>query len=189
MLTLALTWWRWPFDQLSDNLWPNGFDLEGVVPLAYSVFALALAIAAGALVRKVIPAMVVTLAGFLAMRLPVEILARPHYQPPLTALWDVLQATDAVGARDWVLESGFANAQGQPQDFRLAFSLCAPTVPDGTDKLPVFQCFHDHGIFNYALYQPADRFWLYQGIEVAIFGVVAVVLLGLAVWWIRRRLS
>ena len=43
-----------------------------------------------------------------------------------------------------------------------------------------------HGI---ATYQPADRYWLFQGIETAIFIGLAVVLAGFCFWWIRRGLG
>ena len=42
------------------------------------------------------------------------------------------------------------------------------------------------GAYNWQLYQPADRFWLFQGIETAIFVALAVLLLFLAVRRIRR---
>jgi hypothetical protein len=38
-------------------------------------------------------------------------------------------------------------------------------------------------------YQPASRFWAFQGIETAIFFAVALLLIGLCFWWVRRRLT
>ena len=38
-------------------------------------------------------------------------------------------------------------------------------------------------------YQPANRYWAFQGIETAIFIVVALLLVGLCFWWVRHRLS
>jgi hypothetical protein len=38
-------------------------------------------------------------------------------------------------------------------------------------------------------YQPASRFWAFQGIETAIFLVLALLLAGLCFWWVRHRLS
>jgi hypothetical protein len=38
-------------------------------------------------------------------------------------------------------------------------------------------------------YQPASRFWAFQGIETAIFLALALLLAGLCFWWVRRRLS
>ena len=50
-------------------------------------------------------------------------------------------------------------------------------------------CANHAGLHFAAYYQPADRYWLFQGIEAAIFLAVAVALLGLTVWWLRRRVS
>ncbi len=188
LLTVALTWWNSPFATLGGNLQPTAFDFEGIVPLAYIAYALALAIAAGTVLRRTIPAMVVTLVGFLALRLPIEFALRPNYRPPITATWDVLVSTTPYGPHDWLLQSGFANRQGQPVDFDPIFAACAPANPD-VSKISVFQCLHDHGIQSYALYQPADRLWLFQGIEAAIFFGAALALLILTIWWVRTRLS
>ncbi len=38
-----------------------------------------------------------------------------------------------------------------------------------------------------AVYQPASRFWLFQGIETALFGGVALVLIAFAAWWLHER--
>jgi ABC-type transport system involved in multi-copper enzyme maturation permease subunit len=37
-------------------------------------------------------------------------------------------------------------------------------------------------------YQPASRFWAFQGIETAIFLVAALLFVGLCFWWVHRRL-
>jgi hypothetical protein len=39
------------------------------------------------------------------------------------------------------------------------------------------------------LYQPADRFWMFQGIEAAIFVALALALLVLTLWWMRHRIA
>ena len=38
-------------------------------------------------------------------------------------------------------------------------------------------------------YQPASRYWAFQGIEFAEFALVTGLLLLLTVWWVRRRIS
>jgi hypothetical protein len=53
----------------------------------------------------------------------------------------------------------------------------------------ITQCIHTHGWHRYLMYQPADRFWLFQGIESAIFFALAAALLVLSVYWIRRRIA
>jgi hypothetical protein len=39
------------------------------------------------------------------------------------------------------------------------------------------------------VYQPASRYWAFQWYEMAIFLGLAVILVGLCFWWIRRRIS
>jgi hypothetical protein len=36
-------------------------------------------------------------------------------------------------------------------------------------------------------YQPASRYWAFQGIETAVFLALAAVLAGFCYWWVRRR--
>ena len=43
--------------------------------------------------------------------------------------------------------------------------------------------------FTHAVYQPASRFWLFQGIETALFGGAALALIAFAAWWIHQRAS
>ena len=43
-------------------------------------------------------------------------------------------------------------------------------------------------VYSHAVYEPASRFWLFQGIETAMFGGVALVLVAFAAWWAHGRL-
>jgi hypothetical protein len=38
-------------------------------------------------------------------------------------------------------------------------------------------------------YEPASRYWVFQGIETALFVALAALLLFASVWWVRRRLT
>ena len=44
-----------------------------------------------------------------------------------------------------------------------------------------------HGYRGYLTYQPASRFWAFQGIETGIFVVLAAVLLAVTFWVLKRR--
>src|SRR5262249_39924083 len=61
--SVLLMWWRAPLDQVAGDRFANGFDLEGAVPVAYALFALALGMAAGVLVRRTVPAMAAAFMG------------------------------------------------------------------------------------------------------------------------------
>jgi hypothetical protein len=58
-------------------------------------------------------------------------------------------------------------------------------------RLATGQCIHNVGLrFHEAIsYQPASRFWAFQWLESAIFVGLAIALLALAVYWVRRRLG
>ncbi len=193
LLIALLTWWRGPFDHLDGAFAPSGFDFEGIVPLAYMTYAFALAIAAGTLLRRTIPAMTVTVTGFLAVRLPILNWARPQYQPPLMYTWDpALAPPPGVQHRgDWSIDGSWVDSLGHKLDLNQVFSTCAPnsTHIDMQPGTAFTQCTHAQGWLYTVTWQPADRFWLFQGIETAIFVGVSVALLALTIWWVRRRLA
>ena len=83
VISALVTWWEGPNNALQLNAFDTGrFDIMGIVPVAYSLFALALGIAAGALLRRVLPAMAVTLAGFIAVRARDRVLAAASLPEP-----------------------------------------------------------------------------------------------------------
>jgi hypothetical protein len=188
-LSLLLMWWRGPLDQVSGDRFATGFDLEGVAPVAYALFAVALGIAAGVLTRRTVPAMAVTFVGFVALRGVIEFALRPRYVPPVARVSDPTQGNPTPYNGDWVFNGGFAylDRSGHHLTAAQAVNVCSGSAKGTT--LGFTSCLHDHGIRLLNLYQPANRFWLFQGIESAIFFVLAVALLALAVWWVRSRLA
>jgi ABC-type transport system involved in multi-copper enzyme maturation permease subunit len=84
-LSLMATWWASPLDKVNQNRFSaSQFALHGFVPAGYAVFAFALAATVGLLMRRTLPAMAVTLAGFIGARLAVTYWLRPHYLSPVT---------------------------------------------------------------------------------------------------------
>jgi hypothetical protein len=73
------------------------FDLRGIVPVAYAVFALAVGVAAGALIRRVIPAMAASLGAYAAVRLAVEFWLRPHFATPRTVSYGFFRSNPRMG--------------------------------------------------------------------------------------------
>jgi hypothetical protein len=191
-MTALMTWWHAnAWSQLDGHIQPLMYDFEGIVPLAYCAFALALGIAAGVLIRRTVPAMAVALVGFLAVRLPMEFLLRPRFQPPLTYTQDILTVlspttqTPLRGA--WNLGEGWLDSAGHQLADSTVFQTCDPRV--GGTKVDLFQCIHNHGWLAFTTYQPADRFWPFQAIEAGVVVALAVGLLALAIWWVRRRIA
>lgn len=189
VVSLLLTWWLQPWDALDGRLGNAAFDFEGTAILGYVLFALALAIAAGALLRRAIPAMAVTLAGFLAVRLPVEFHLRALYQTPLTVTYDIANRASgvAIGRGDWMIRETFVDQAGRHLSDDQVYGACLTGFK--TSKDTFLQCVHDHGWLLQDVYQPASRFWTFQGIETAIFTCLGAALLALTIWWVTRRMS
>jgi hypothetical protein len=108
-----VTWWSGPRNALYGNaLQPNDFDMQGIVPVAYALFGMALGIAAGALLRRTLPAIAVTLAGFVGVRTVVAEFFRAHYLTAVTSYYSATSNwTTPPGA--WVLGTGVVNKSGQ----------------------------------------------------------------------------
>jgi hypothetical protein len=149
--------------------------------------------------------MVVTLLGYIAARISIDALARPRYLPPLSVTWDPyttlslhqpFRATATMGpynGPDWVFYNGWVNHAGQSVYDGSVYKVCS-APPDWNDNgalpgTPFTACTHAHGWLYLVTWQPPDRFWLFQGIESAIFFGLAAVLLALAFWWVQTRIS
>ncbi|MFG1747648.1 ABC transporter permease [Micromonospora chalcea] len=185
---LGMSWWVAPLTQAAyeGRLGMIVFDLQGIVPIGYTLFAVALGVFAGTVWKRMLPAMGITLAGFIGVRAAVALLARPHYQPARTQTFPIeREGPPEISRGDWILTQGVRNPDGTmiAKDTRIQ---CPPggKGPDG--RVCGAELGLQPGAYNWQLYQPADRFWLFQGIETGIFLALALLLLYLAVRRLRR---
>jgi hypothetical protein len=180
LLFTMLTIWYRPIGQINGSFGPTAFDTTGPVLVASALLILSLGILAGTLTRHTVMAMLVALIVFLAIRLPIEFLLRPNYQPPITITWPLNQAKPAdITDQNWTIATGWIDAQGN----RVSRVHC-------TGLQPIEQCLAADGYTtNYLIYQPASRFWLFQWIETSIDLVLTIVVLGITTWLVRRRLN
>jgi ABC-2 family transporter protein len=180
-VSLVVMWWRSPFDTLEGRIGPSGFDLEGIVVPAYALFALALGVLAGLVLRRTVAAMTATLVAFGATRLLVSEFVRPHFMAPLHR---VISATATGGTSgDWVLSNTLVDGGGRQ-------------ITAGREELAVHHA-QQAGIdpHTYILtlgwrrvisYQPAGRFWTFQLLEAGLFAGLAVALVLVSLWLVRR---
>jgi hypothetical protein len=49
------------------------------------------------------------------------------------------------------------------------------------------ECLHNHGVLALQQYQPESRFWLFQGIEAAVFVALALMLIAIAYRVLPRK--
>ncbi|MEH1164262.1 transporter [Micromonospora sp. CPCC 205539] len=185
---LGMSWWVEPLTQATQEgrLGMIVFDLQGIAPIGYTLFAVALGIFAGTVWKRMLPAMGITLAGYVGVRAAVAILARPHYQPARTQTFPIEgEGIPELSRGDWILSMGIRNADGTmvAEDTRIQ---CPPGGKGPTGKACGEELGIGPGAYNWELYQPADRFWLFQTIETGVFVALALILLYLAVRRVRR---
>jgi hypothetical protein len=187
--SLLLAWWLHPFAQLQfgggySRMDLDSFDSQGLVPVAYSLFAFALGVAAGVVVRRTLPAMAITFAVYVPLRLWVQSL-RAHFATPLQITYQAFGTSPRAGLGDWIIQSRILNGAGRTVSDQTVLSTCG--VGPSTPKPDVLGCLAAHGYHQLDIYQPASRFWTFQGIESAIFLGLTVALLAVAVYWTTRR--
>jgi hypothetical protein len=176
LLAVLVSWWRIPENGLFDRLSPGAFDVQGIVPIAYSVFAMAIGIAAGVVLRRTLPAVTAALAGFIAVRAAIALFLRQHFMAPITHSFPINVDTSPSLAHIWWLTGYIANAAGRSS----AFGVPVPPAC-GTNVYQQLQaCLAGHGFHRIVTYQPANRFWTFQAIEAGIFLVLTVALLAFA---------
>ena len=214
-LTGLTNWWLAPLLAVEPRQFEQGtFGALGVMPIVYGIAALAIGVAAGTFTRKLVPAMAVTLVLFLVLRVGVELGVRPHYLEPVSGTYEFPElqvgSTAATMPLGWMIVEQTETADGQKVgggvgvDFDLLLDVCpeaavapdrgvveggAPVrAPDETVSA-LTTCAREKGFRVVAVFQPADRFWLFQGIEAAIYLVLAGLLVAASAWWIRNRVT
>jgi hypothetical protein len=160
LLTLAVTWWCHPIDAAINaghpgtgslalsRLRPPIFDARGLAPIGYTAFAYCLGVAAGILTRRTIPAMVLTLAVFVAVQLAVPTLVRPNLgSTDLTTPITRSNLQGMVFDGPPALEASFASSRTVPATLDIdigkpgAWVTSSQTIDrtgDAVDRLPVW---------------------------------------------------
>jgi hypothetical protein len=82
LLSLVVTWWAGPLDRAGLNQFAT-FDQRGIAPIGYAAFAFTLGVLAGALIRRTVTAMFVTLTVFVAVRITEFSWLRPRLLHPV----------------------------------------------------------------------------------------------------------
>jgi hypothetical protein len=195
-VSALVTWWSGPDNALQlDQFKPGRFDIMGIVPVGYALFAMALGLCAGALMRRTLPALAVTLAGFLVVRAAVTLWLRPHYLSAITVTYKLFSGFTPAGSY-WQLGQGILNPAGQlvPAPNGVAVdgipvgslpSACAAAasgIRPGPSCRQALAAYH-----GFITYQPASRYWAFQGIEFGIFAALAAALIAVAAVVLLRR--
>jgi hypothetical protein len=207
LLGLMLTWWAQPVYKAAgvagsgtglsfDRFSPLMFGTYGIAPIGYAALAFALGLAIGMLIKRTIPAMATTLAGFAFIEIAWPNWIRPHLIPAARSTSPLLasqiqgltigtnqQMTVYAGVNKpggWVLSSQTVSAAGQP-----FAGHATPSCLNGTPQCNAsIAALH---LKELVVYQPAGRFWSFQLYETGLFIAIAIGLAIFCSWWIRRR--
>ncbi|MGX7678401.1 hypothetical protein ACSMXN_05855 [Jatrophihabitans sp. DSM 45814] len=182
-LSGMVTWWSGTQNSYHQNRFdPLQFDIQGLMPASYTLFAAALGLLAGVLWRRVLPAIVTTVVGFVAVRFLIENYLRQHYAKAVTTIDPaVVNGDQPRGA--WSLHG----------DLLHNGSVVSGPIPVPRDCIAVQSraemtaCLQRNGYHFSQTYQPANRYWTFQWIESGIFVAIAAVLVAIAVITVRRR--
>ncbi len=179
---------------------PTTFDIVGVVPIAYALFAFALGSALGAIIRRSAWAFAAGIPIYAGVRL----LVRQYVRPGLLSPSATASATGNPTGSAWVTNAGYvplgrlSPAAGQSwQSGEEAIANCTTTLTHTATSSAQFEaiasrawstCTSRAKVHLVTQFQPSSHFWPLQGLEFAIFLGVALALFvtaGLAVQWWR----
>lgn len=198
VLAALTTWWSGPINAWQASAFePGQFDTQGIVPIGYAVFAVTLGIAVGTMARRTLPAIAVVLGGFIGVRLLISDLLRPHYMAAVTTYYNLTGSFTPPGqawvyAQGAVSRTGVVVAAGWGDLYPALQPACRPLLSGPASGKSgslsaVFSCMQAHGWRGFATYQPASRYWPFQGIETGIYLLLAAALLAVTFTIVRRR--
>jgi len=207
LLSLMISLWSGPLyqaaqkaggsDELSISRFaPPLFGANGVAPIGYAAFAFVLGVTVGVLLRRLVPAMAITLALFAAVQLLMISAVRPHLIPASSAIEPLSAVTfNGEGETDnghllldlgtinrmpgaWIVNARPVNSAGQ----------LAATVPQPCASMTNtwLQCLASHGVRIQVSYQPTSRYWAFQWLETGTFVTLAAGLGALCYSRVRR---
>jgi hypothetical protein len=201
-VSALVTWWSSPVNALQhQNFRAGQFDVQGIVPVSYALFAVALGIAAGAVLRRTVPALATTIGVFVALRVVIASYVRPHYMTAVTKTYRLAFAhpMPSIPGSYWQVSRGIVGPGGQAASSAahsgvgVSINGTLVTLPPACNSLlsqdppKIFSCLAAHGYRAFITYQPANRYWAFQGIEAGIFALLAAALVAVSVIVVLRR--
>jgi hypothetical protein len=186
-----------------DRFEPLAFSSQALVPVAATIFAVAVGVALGAWLKKILPALGATLVLLLVLQVTIPLTARPHYQPAQVST----VALDQLGKREfrplgpsgkeWVIDTKLITDRGQVLDTNSPPRQCV--IKPGGDKAkggafstgngPIIglACITSLGYHWEVKYQPTYRYWNFQWVETALYLSLAGVAIAATYWLVLKR--
>lgn len=179
--TVVVMWWYAPLVPLDGRIGQTGIqEIYGAVFVARAVFAVAVGVLAGAALRRVVPAIGVTLVVWIAVVIASITTLRQHLLPRLTLV-------DAPNTPNgWIISDVWRSPAGTVLNSTQVATAQYNASAAG-HKFDAAQYLYRQGYVHTIVYQPANRFWALQSIEAGILIVVSAALLLTAIRLVQRR--
>jgi hypothetical protein len=203
-LSLLLTWATEPYDAAVDARFTAfTFAARNLAPFGYAALAFSIGITVGLLTRRTLVAMAATMIAFLLFQILMATALRPHFAEPVTATYEFAEV-HTVGSADTVgIGPDGAAVQGFLLPGAWVLTDTAPVVDSTGTQITMEQfeaceadgvtdmdeCFTGLGATFTVQYQPADRYWTFQWIEVGIALALSGILLAIAFWKLPRGVN
>jgi hypothetical protein len=176
-LILLFTWWRAPNVHINGRLDTGNYDTTGTVVIGYTLFALALALALGAIWRRAAASLTVAFVGYFAVRIFVDYWLRDQLVAPLKATYKGAQQPNFLYNAHVLSMDGTVNGHQFSTAGGRGFlgghvHVAAPGM--------------SHALFH-VVYQPESHFWPLQLTETGLFVGLAATLILFAAWWTKQR--
>jgi hypothetical protein len=196
LMEVLFSWYYRPYFNVANG--PHGlselspylagvFELRGPSYVAWALAAFAIGSFVGLLLRRVVPALTVSLAicaGLTA--LTVGIFRQRYLSPVVTTRFNLAPSA-------WILSEQWRTKAGRPISLQVLGRLLAKAVPQVAGKGGVpkaygpYEYLVHHGFSQWTSYQPASRFSSFQWIEAGWLVALGLLLVGATVLLVRRR--
>lgn len=167
---------------------PGLFDVRGLPLAGWTLVAFAIGALAGMLIRRVVPAIVATLAAYVGLAVLTAGILREHYLAPLTTTRLNVFAPAWILGRQWTKAGRLVS----PSTLSQVLQRAAPDLAGKggvPQSLNTWRYLVRHGYTQMTTYQPVSRFGTFQIIEVGWLTALSVLLIGAAVLLVRKKLS
>jgi len=147
---------------------PQYFNLTGIAFAAWTLTAFAVGALAGALIRRVVPAMAAGMAACAGLLLVTVFYLRPHYLAPVAT-----RANGTAPSSSWIISQWWTGPKGQ-------------RITSINQIIQLIQGSH-RGYSEWTIYQPDTRYWPFQFIEGGWLLALSLILIAATIWVVRRR--
>jgi len=164
-LGVMISAWLWVFRGTTfPGVYPDRsfFELRGIVPSGWWLLSFMIGAAAGAVIRRTLPAMAVTIVLAVALLMSFNSARDYVYAAPDQLVVTTLPVSAAIPVGSSYVDSWWLDPQGNAQSEVAVQRATATTCPQTDPQVLPDSCLIGHGYRAVVLFQPPTRWWRYQ---------------------------